>query len=281
MFRKGKDSMKKRIIIYLILATLILVQYKPVEAQTIFGDERIPAFNTANRIVKVALAEVGYKEGKNNYSVYGKWNGQNHKAWCGSFVSWCAHEAGVPTTSIKRYSDNCMAEYRWFKSQNRWKSNSYKPQPGDIVFLDTQYKYEHTGIVVKCEKGIVYTVEGNTSDMVKLKQYSVKDDHIIGYGIPEYDKAKTYAKDKLVGTQEVTLDSKFQVLVIGTKNILIPNVSPKTTVNTVVWTSTNPKICTVNTKGEIMGKNAGVAIVSVMITNGNLSKCKVTVKKAE
>ncbi|MHB8129960.1 MAG: CHAP domain-containing protein [Mobilitalea sp.] len=271
--------MKKFFIIYMILVILISAEGTPVKAQDKFGDERIPAFNTAARIVAVALAEVGYHEGEDNYSKYGKWNGLNYTAWCGSFVTWSAHMAGVPTTSIKRYANNCMAEVKWFKSVKRWKNSDYKPQPGDIIFIDSAYKYNHTGLVVKCEKDIVYTVEGNAKDMVKAKQYSVKDKVIIGYGIPKYKEAKTYAKDSLIGQQVVTLDSKSLTIKTEAKSVLTASVSPETTLMTRVWTSSNRKICTVNSKGEITGISPGVAIISVEITSGKVAKCKVTVKK--
>jgi len=271
--------MKKSFIIFLILVILALAEGTPVKAQDKFGDERIPAFNTAARVVAVALAEVGYEEGENNYSIYGIWNGLNYTPWCGSFVSWSAHSAGVPTTSIKRYANYCIGEIKWFKSEKRWKNSDYKPQPGDIIFIDSSYIYEHTGIVVKCVKDIVYTVEGNAKDMVKEKQYAVNDNMIIGYGIPKYNTAKSYANDGLIAQQEVTLDSKSLTIKIESKDKLTANISPETTVMTRVWTSTNRKICSVNTKGEIIGISAGVAVISVEITNGKVAKCKVTVKK--
>jgi hypothetical protein len=280
MFTFGRlnNFMKKRITISLLLILLILTTTIPVYAQDKFTGDRIPAFNTGARVVAVALAEVGYKEGTGNYSKYGKWNGRNKIAWCGSFVSWCAHQAGVPTASIKRYSDNCTAEFKWFKSENRWKNSDYRPQPGDVIFLDTAYKYNHTGLVIKCSNNIVYTVEGNAGDMVKQKQYSIKDERIMGYGIPEYDKAKTYADSGLIGQQEVTLDSKSITIKIKSKSSLTASVSKETTLDTMIWTSTNPLICTVNSKGVVVGKSAGIAYVSVEITSGDVAKCKVTVK---
>lgn len=269
--------MKKSLLIYLFLLIFALAECTPVYAQETSNDERIPAFNTAARVVAVALAEVGYEEGKLNYSKYGKWNGQNYKPWCGSFVSWSAHMAGVSTTSVKRYSNNCLAEIKWFKSIKRWKNPDYEPTTGDVIFIDTQYKYEHTGLVVKCENNIVYTVEGNAEDMVMERQYPVNDDRIIGYGIPKYDEAKTYAKDSLIGQQEVTLDSKSLAIETETKSVLIASISSEKTISTQVWTSSDPQICTVNSEGEISGKSAGVAIISVVITNGKVAKCKVTV----
>lgn len=268
--------MKKRVWLYLLLFTLILPQSVPVYA----GSGRIPAFNTADRIVAAALAETGYKEGKNNDSKYGKWNGRNYIPWCGSFVSWCAHQAGVPADSIKPFSDNCMAEFAWFKSEKRWKPNTYKPNPGDVIFIDTQYKYEHTGLVVKYENGIVYTVEGNANDMVKERQYKRGDSRIIGYGIPTYAKAKTYSKTGLIGSQKVSLDNGSLTLESGSQAVLTARVAPKTTVTAQVWSSTDPKICSVNSKGEIIAKNKGEAVISVTITNGSTARCKIKVTES-
>ena len=45
---------------------------------------------------------------------------------------------------------------------------------------------DHTGIVQKVENGIVYTVEGNSGDSVRINQYSVGHYEILGYGVPQY-----------------------------------------------------------------------------------------------
>ncbi|MFR8613681.1 CHAP domain-containing protein, partial [Faecalibacillus intestinalis] len=45
---------------------------------------------------------------------------------------------------------------------------------------------DHVGIVEKCENGTVYTVEGNSSDACKQRQYTVGSSNIYGYGIPAY-----------------------------------------------------------------------------------------------
>ena len=40
--------------------------------------------------------------------------------------------------------------------------------------------------VEKCENGTVYTVEGNSGDACKQRQYAVGSSNIYGYGIPAY-----------------------------------------------------------------------------------------------
>ena len=41
---------------------------------------------------------------------------------------------------------------------------------------------EHTGIVEKCEDGLIYTIEGNSHDVCKRKWYAAGDKTIMGYG---------------------------------------------------------------------------------------------------
>lgn len=45
---------------------------------------------------------------------------------------------------------------------------------------------DHTGIVQKVENGIVYTVEGNSGDSVRVNPYPVGHYEILGYGVPQY-----------------------------------------------------------------------------------------------
>jgi hypothetical protein len=40
--------------------------------------------------------------------------------------------------------------------------------------------------VEKYEGGTVYTVEGNSSDLVRRRAYSLGSAFIYGYGVPEY-----------------------------------------------------------------------------------------------
>jgi hypothetical protein len=51
---------------------------------------------TAKRLIEVAQAELGTIEGpKDNETKYGAYTKANFQPWCGSFVNWCANEAGV------------------------------------------------------------------------------------------------------------------------------------------------------------------------------------------
>lgn len=51
---------------------------------------------------------------------------------------------------------------------------------GDIIFFDWEGDgtTDHVGIVEKCENGTVYTVEGNSGDACKQRQYAVGSSNI-------------------------------------------------------------------------------------------------------
>ena len=42
------------------------------------------------------------------------------------------------------------------------------------------------GIVQKFENGRVYTIEGNSHDCCRQREYDVESEEILGYGIPLY-----------------------------------------------------------------------------------------------
>ena len=84
----------------------------------------------------------------------------------------------------KDYGDGA----NWFKSNGKWQDRTYEPKVGDIIFFDWEGDgtTDHVGIVEKCENGTVYTVEGNSGDACKQRQYAVGSSNIYGYGIPAY-----------------------------------------------------------------------------------------------
>ena len=73
-----------------------------------------------------------------------------------------------------------------------WQDRNYEPRPGDIIFFDWNDEYgqdgesDHVGIVEKVEGGVVYTVEGSSSDMCLENRYTVGYYEILGYGTPAY-----------------------------------------------------------------------------------------------
>ena len=124
---------------------------------------------SAKRLIEVALAEVGTVEGpKENQTKYGAFTKVNFQPWCGSFVMWCANQAGVKVPNTVYTPAGADA----FKKAKAWQdAKDAKPLPGDIVFFDFPGdgvdRISHVGIVVKDNgDGTVTTVEGNTAGVV-------------------------------------------------------------------------------------------------------------------
>ena len=140
-------------------------------------------------IVDVAIGEIGYKEEGNNRTKYGAWYGMNGAAWCHMFDSWCANQAGVSTSSIPKTASTSSG-MAWFQQKGIFKyKGKYTPKRGDIVYFKTGRS--HVGIVEKVSGGTLHTVEGNTSDKVARKMYSLSNGTITGYGVPQYTTLNT------------------------------------------------------------------------------------------
>ena len=146
-----------------------------------------------DQIVTVALTQIGNVGGDPYWSWYGF---GSRVEWCACFVSWCANECGyIDTGVIPKYA-GCVNGVQWFKDRGQWIDGSAEPVAGMIIFFDWDSPdgesgpqdglSDHTGIVQKVENGIVYTVEGNSGDSVRQKQYSVGYYEILGYGVPQY-----------------------------------------------------------------------------------------------
>ena len=136
-------------------------------------------------IVEVALTQLGNEGGQPYWSWYGF---EGRVEWCACFVSWCADQCGYIESGIIQKFAGCVDGSNWFKGNGQWQDRNYEPQAGDIIFFDWEGDGEtdHVGIVEKCENGVVYTVEGNSGDACRQKQYSVGSSVIYGYGIPAY-----------------------------------------------------------------------------------------------
>ena len=136
-------------------------------------------------IVEVALTQVGNQGGQPYWSWYGF---DSRVEWCACFVSWCADQCGYIESGLVPKFAGCVDGANWFKSNGKWQDRTYEPKVGDIIFFDWEGDgtTDHVGIVEKCENGTVYTVEGNSGDACKQRQYAVGSSNIYGYGISAY-----------------------------------------------------------------------------------------------
>lgn len=141
-------------------------------------------------IVTVALSQVGNVGGQPYWSWYGF---ESRVDWCACFVSWCANECGYLDAGVIPKFASCSIGIQWFRERGLWQDGSYEPRPGDLIFFDWDDEDEgqdgaadHVGIVEKVDGGIVYTVEGNSGNACRERQYAIGHAEIYGYGTPAY-----------------------------------------------------------------------------------------------
>ena len=146
---------------------------------------------TVARMAEVARAEVGTIEGpKDNQTKYGAFTKRDLLPWCGSFLMWCGHEAGVNIPDVVSTIDGAAH----FKAQRAFYGS---PMVGDLVFFawDKPDHIQHVGLVIRIATNQIITVEGNTSAIgsqhnggqVMLKSRATgAHSGIAGYGRPVY-----------------------------------------------------------------------------------------------
>lgn len=210
--------------------------------------------NTVDKVIEIALNEVGYLEKKSNSQLdsktanvgdknYTKYGRDMHKLypsvmdfpayWCDAFVDWCFYKA-YGTSNAKsllggNFNDYTVASAQLYQNKDRWYTSN--PKVGDQIFFKNNQRICHTGIVYKVDKSYVYTVEGNTTSgsgvvanggCVAKKKYKLSNSRIAGYGRPKYDveKATTTTKSKTVVVESAkSFNKKLADTYITTSNL--------------------------------------------------------------
>lgn len=135
-------------------------------------------------LVAVALSQVGQVGGEPYWSWYGF---GSRVEWCACFVSWCAGQCGLLENGVIPKFASCGAGVNWFQSRGQWLDGSATPEPGMIIFFkwygSDSLIADHVGIVERVEDGRVYTIEGNSNNMVRQNSYPVGYGEIKGYGV--------------------------------------------------------------------------------------------------
>ena len=168
--------------------------------------------NQRTDLVNVARSQLGYHEGdkfsdlgggnssgSSNYTEYGYWYGTQvagssggyYYAWCAYFISWCARQAGIPTSIISNASYACAGSDNGdFKNLTYYPRGSYTPQAGDLIFFDwnsVSGQWDHVEVVTAVSSSSVTTLGGNTgTNNVKERTWSLSYSEIQGYGVPNY-----------------------------------------------------------------------------------------------
>lgn len=155
------------------------------ENNSLWTDVLYGVYAVDGQIVEVAYSQLGNVGGEPYWSWYGF---GSRVEWCACFVSWCANECGyIEMGAIPKFA-LCSIGAQWFKDRGQWGDNSMEPVAGTIIFFDWDgdRNPDHVGIVEYIEDGVVYTIEGNSGDTCRQKQYEVGNNQIYGYGLPAY-----------------------------------------------------------------------------------------------
>lgn len=135
-------------------------------------------------LVAVAQSQVGNVGGAPYWSWYGF---SSRVEWCAIFVSWCAGQCGLLDSGIIPKFAGVGTGVNWFQSRGQWLPGSATPEPGMLIFFkwygSDALIADHVGIVERVENGRVYTIEGNSNDMVRRNSYPVGYGEIKGYGV--------------------------------------------------------------------------------------------------
>ena len=173
----------------------------------------------AQRVIDIALAEVGYREkasnaslddplanaGSGNCTKYardlaaaGYYNGDKSACpWCEIFTDWVFWKAfGPDGQRIQCQTGDlgaaCIYSMQYYQQQGRCDQN---PRAGDQVFFYGGGTVGHTGIVVEVSESSITVVEGNSSDRVQKLSYPRSSGSIAGYGHPWYEKASAVPEE--------------------------------------------------------------------------------------
>lgn len=92
-------------------------------------------------------------------------------------------------------------------------------------------------------------------------------------------KAKITVKVNPIGVSKITLNRTSQTLSKGKSFTLAATVKPSNATNkTLTWTSSNPKVATVDKNGKVTAIKNGTATITCKSANGKKATCTITVK---
>lgn len=121
------------------------------------------------KVLELCASKVGYIEGKNNDTEFGKWFGLNNQPWCAMSASKMFFDAGAIASVAPAKSKGFASCDLWLKHLT--KNNQLVPigqaKAGDLVFFqfDEDAAADHVGIVKGHNTTLkyMYVYEGNTS----------------------------------------------------------------------------------------------------------------------
>ncbi len=114
---------------------------------------------------------------------------QSRVEWCACFVSWCIYNTNYGGTPMTQYISTKSSGVWQFITEcqsnprTQYHSRGYTPKRGDLIFFDwgPDGEADHIGIVQNTTNGTILTIEGNSSDAVNERTYSVNSSNLYGF----------------------------------------------------------------------------------------------------
>lgn len=180
------------------------------------GDLIVTGDMLRNQVVETAKLFLGCKEGDERHkAILDTYNNRNplprgyevqlDDAWCATTTSAWDIMCGIADYTPIECS--CLQQINIAKKLDMWvESDSYVPKPGDRMMYDwedtgsgdNKGNPNHTGLVEKCDNGIITIIEGNYKNGCNRRTKNVNARYIRGYICPDYDKIAVLITNTLI-----------------------------------------------------------------------------------
>ena len=128
------------------------------------------------------------KQYNDGYEAHPGWN--ENTPWCACYVSWALAQSSV-IVHVGVTACPCHAQVEdfraYFETRDLLTTSVSGRLPGDLVFFNTDEdpEYDHMGVVLAIQDGILYTIEGNSYNRVRVRDYdlSLEENGIVAYGV--------------------------------------------------------------------------------------------------
>lgn len=151
--------------------------------------------NIPENIIAIASTQLGYTESQKNYEFdaagikkgytrYGEWYGSPYGNWNATFVSFCINYSNVAQNDFLFSSNTITMQQNWQKEGYYVTADSHVPQPGELIFLDSDNDevIDMVAIITEITGTEIKAVVGDYNDCVA--EIVVDDSFdIIGYGL--------------------------------------------------------------------------------------------------
>lgn len=161
-------------------------------AKVVSGSNTAGGVGDNSQALEDFMTECLSHKGEDFYKFVGPKLGKGtREAWCADFIWACAKQVGIEGKIISGSAgahalvsqtvDRCGATLHSGSSK-------YNPQRGDLVnFVWHGGTFaDHIGVVTSFKNNTVYTVEGNSSDRVRLKSYSRSSSCLLRFATPNW-----------------------------------------------------------------------------------------------